>query len=96
MQMNNIKTGDRLIVRSRAEHSRHQYWRFQVVAILEHKGERRWLCVKLGVWPLNHFQLTIFDERGEEAEGFHLDMWDFQWYAGERSRATRSLLAEDA
>jgi hypothetical protein len=95
MHMNKIKTGDRLIVYSRAERDRHHYWRFQVVAILQHKGERRWLCAKLGVWPLDHFQLVLLDERGEEAEGFHLDMWDSECYAGERSRATRSLLAEE-
>ena len=97
MRMSKIKTGDRLIVNSRTERDRHQFWTFQVVAILEHKGERQWLCAKMGVWPLDHFQLILLDERGQEiVSGFHLDAWDMEFYAGERSRTKETLLTEEA
>ncbi|KKN01837.1 hypothetical protein LCGC14_1123730 [marine sediment metagenome] len=93
MPMDRIKIGDRLILNQRDDRHRHYYWRFQVVAILEHEGERRWLCVKLYTWPLDHFQIALLDDQGNGVHGFAGGYEPGWYYAGQRSKSKRNLLA---
>jgi len=42
-------------------------WKFQIIAILEQKGERFYVGAKIGV-DLNDYQVVLFDKDGEEID----------------------------